>query len=50
MRFTRIAFAFFGSMSGVNRENVMKDEEWSAAVRNWAKFWRKVQENQKNGQ
>jgi len=25
------------------------NEEWSAAVRKWAKFWRKVNENQKNG-
>jgi hypothetical protein len=24
----------------------MRNEEWSAAVRKWAKFWRKVKVNQ----
>ena len=49
MNIASIAFACFCSMSGGNEENAMKNDEWSAAVRKWAKFWRKVQENQKNG-
>jgi ribosomal protein S19E (S16A) len=34
------------SKAGINRENAMSNQEWWAAERKAAEFWRKVKENQ----
>jgi hypothetical protein len=41
-----LSAAACGSRAGINRENAMSNQEWWAAERKAAEFWRKVKENQ----